>query len=278
MAHVKRLDALSLRVINLIQILYFFHPVVWATLRRLNDAREEICDHLVLDRNRFSRRDYGRSLLTVLSLELEPAHPLAVTGMSDDKRRFSMRIRQILTHSNRPAARSISSAAVALIAGALLLPMAEGVSESTTDTPPRAVASAAWVNPLPEGRITSSYGKRTNPFTESEETHGGVDVAASPETEVSSPTAGTVTIATTRLEDKPGWGTVITIDHGEGITTLFAHLGTLEVSPGDRVSPGQLIARVGSTGLSTGPHIHFEVRENGDRVDPLSYIASWKKK
>ena len=74
----------------------------------------------------------------------------------------------------------------------------------------------------------------------------------------------------------PSAGTVIVLDHGDGMQTFYSHLGTLEVEPGQQVARGEIIATVGSTGKSTGPHVHFEVRKDGERKDPALFVDDWK--
>lgn len=101
--------------------------------------------------------------------------------------------------------------------------------------------------------------------------HSGVDLAAPSGTEVRAAAAGLVAIAAWTPD---GYGLRIVVDHGHGLTTLYAHLEETVVAHGDAVSAGQRIALVGSTGNSTGPHLHFEVRSNGRPTDPEPLVAA----
>ncbi len=118
------------------------------------------------------------------------------------------------------------------------------------------------------GEITSSFGWRTHPVLGYQRFHAGIDVGADYGTTIYAADQGTVIFA--------GWyggyGNAVIIDHGGGITTLYGHTSELYVVEGQTVQRGQPIAAVGSTGLSTGPHLHFEVRENGEPVDPIAYL------
>lgn len=119
-----------------------------------------------------------------------------------------------------------------------------------------------------QGRVTSAFGWRTQPVTKKSELHQGIDIAAPSGRAVTSAAAGKVTFS--------GWisgyGNLVTVDHGSGIVTKYAHLSKRSVATGTSVSAGQTIGLVGSTGLSTGPHLHFEVRSDSDPVNPRSYL------
>lgn len=116
--------------------------------------------------------------------------------------------------------------------------------------------------------ISSGYGWRSKPIGSGSEFHTGLDIPGSYGTDIKAAAAGTVITA--------GWirgyGYTVMIDHGGGLVTLYGHNSSLVVSVGDRVSAGQTIAKCGSTGNSTGNHCHFEVRLNGDDVDPVPYL------
>ncbi len=118
------------------------------------------------------------------------------------------------------------------------------------------------------GRITSSFGWRVHPILGSRRFHSGIDFGASQGTPIRAADAGRVLFA--------GWyggyGRAVIINHGNGVTTLYGHASRVYVSEGDTVQRGQVIAAVGSTGLSTGPHLHFEVRRDGSPVNPAAYL------
>jgi murein DD-endopeptidase MepM/ murein hydrolase activator NlpD len=118
------------------------------------------------------------------------------------------------------------------------------------------------------GTITSRFGVRQHPVFGDMRFHGGIDIGAAHGTTVVAADAGSVIISTYNSS----YGNYIVISHGNGMTTLYAHLSTRSVSVGDSVSRGQQIGRVGSTGVSTGPHLHFEVSVNGTRVNPSAHL------
>lgn len=115
------------------------------------------------------------------------------------------------------------------------------------------------------GRITSGYGYRMHPILKQRKMHTGVDIAASTGTPIHA-AAGGVVVFSGRWG---GYGNCVILDHGGELATLYGHCSTLNVSKGQKVNQGQTIAKVGSTGLSTGPHCHFEVRRSGTPVNPM---------
>ncbi len=118
------------------------------------------------------------------------------------------------------------------------------------------------------GRITSGYGYRTHPIFRVRRMHTGIDIAAPTGTPIRAPAGGTVVHASRW----GGYGNCVIIDHGSNMATLYGHCSRFAVSEGQHVNRGDTIAYVGSTGLSTGPHLHFEVRRDGRPVDPTQYL------
>ena len=118
------------------------------------------------------------------------------------------------------------------------------------------------------GPITSPFGWRIHPILGYKKFHTGVDFGVGYGTPIRAADSGTVIYATWM----GGYGNVIIVDHGGGLSTLYAHQSSLAVGTGARVVRGQTVGYVGSTGFSTGPHLHFEVRVNGNPVDPLGYL------
>jgi murein DD-endopeptidase MepM/ murein hydrolase activator NlpD len=123
--------------------------------------------------------------------------------------------------------------------------------------------------PVLQGWISSYFGTRADPFDGHTAIHKGVDFAAPEGSQVVSVAKGVVT----RSRDRFGYGKVVEINHGNGLVTRYAHNARLLVKVGDTVQRGQSIAAIGSTGRSTGPHLHFEVLKNGRQVDPMSFVG-----
>lgn len=117
-------------------------------------------------------------------------------------------------------------------------------------------------------KITSPYGMRYHPILHKYKMHTGVDYGVKSGTSVYSMADGKVIIA----KYLSGYGNTVVVDHGGGITSLYAHNSALVVSVGQKVSKGQQVSKSGSTGYSTGPHLHFEVRKNGTPINPMPYV------
>lgn len=142
-------------------------------------------------------------------------------------------------------------------------------SESSNASSGNHTGTGVYTWPTPSTRrITSYYGWRIHPIYGDNRFHKGIDIGASYGTNIVAADSGRVVEA----RYNGSYGNCVKIDHGNGTETLYAHCSQLVVNVGDTVDRGQLIAYVGSTGASTGPHLHFEVRVNGACVDPLAYV------
>jgi murein DD-endopeptidase MepM/ murein hydrolase activator NlpD len=134
----------------------------------------------------------------------------------------------------------------------------------------RASYSTPWtgsfLRPVPGG-ITSGFGYRMHPILGVRKMHTGVDISSATGTPIRAADAGTVIWSGSR----GGYGLCVIVDHGGGMSTVYGHCSGLACRAGQTVDKGQVIGYVGSTGLSTGPHLHFEVRRNGSPVNPLGY-------
>ncbi len=127
--------------------------------------------------------------------------------------------------------------------------------------------------PVGAGWISSYFGKRTDPFTGKPANHTGIDFAGKMGAEVVAVAAGVVTWSSNRY----GYGIMVEINHGNGYATRYAHNSKNLVAIGDEVSKGQVVALMGETGRATGPNLHFEVLQNGRRVNPVKYIRDSSK-
>jgi len=134
---------------------------------------------------------------------------------------------------------------------------------------PAGVAPSRLLAPLTGAKVSSGFGPRVHPIYGDVRTHTGVDYDAPTGTPVHAAADGVVVSAATL----GGYGNCTIIDHGGGLATLYGHQSSMSVSAGERVTAGQVIGRVGSTGASTGPHLHFEVRRNGEPINPVPYLG-----
>ena len=123
-------------------------------------------------------------------------------------------------------------------------------------------------SPVDAAFNSSSYGWRIDPFNGNKAFHEGLDFTANSGTAIHAAADGIVSTA----ERTPDYGNIVKIDHGSGLETRYAHASKLLVKPGERVIKGQVVAQVGSTGRSTGPHLHYEIRLNGNALDPRKYL------
>jgi len=131
-------------------------------------------------------------------------------------------------------------------------------------------ASVPSIMPTP-GWLTSQFSRsRNHPLLHISRPHEGIDVAAPMGAPIIAPASGVVV----RVAYENGYGNTLEIDHGNGIVTRYAHCSRIDVKGGQRVTRGQTIAAVGSTGLATGPHLHYEIHVNGKVVNPLTYVLS----
>ncbi len=129
------------------------------------------------------------------------------------------------------------------------------------------LAATPSIKPV-RGWFTSKFGYRISPFTGRPVMHNGLDIAASPGSPVYAPADGVVSYA----GYDAGYGKLVSIDHGYGVITRFGHLSQISVEVGQKIKRRDLVAGVGNTGRSTGPHLHYEVRVNGVAVDPSLYV------
>ena len=125
-----------------------------------------------------------------------------------------------------------------------------------------------FVYPVMGPRMSSDYGMRKHPMKRVRKHHHGVDLAAPVDAPIRAVASGRVMYS----DPLGGYGKLVVIQHADGITSHYGHCNALQVSPGQRVRAGEIIGTVGSTGISTGPHLHFEIRKNGEPTDPENFL------
>jgi murein DD-endopeptidase MepM/ murein hydrolase activator NlpD len=202
----------------------------------------------------------------------DPVHAPAL----GHRRLVTSRVQSIL--ADRTSAIRFRHAAAFVIVALGVLSVAAGpgetdISPQTTPDLDPGPTRERLDHPLPGGRLTWGWGPGRDPFNGSEVHHRGIDLAAPPGTAILAPAEATVRVATELWPPSPGSGMVLILDHHGGLSTFFAHLQEIGVSPGDVVKRGEIVARVGSSGRSTGPHLHFEVWQTDEPVNPLDHLA-----
>lgn len=407
LAHVKTLDSVWMRIQNLVQIVYFFHPAVWIAVSRIHVLRECLCDEIVIAKRRLSPQSYGLGLLAVLKWNVFGAEPLGLLPEFGSSRR---KIMERINHIKSPR-RTGKTAAAGIVLGTVLLglfllPMAGGgrdvhetrkhdpehlkaVSEPDTAVAPfdfekagkfiewsmqrvnsgKGADAAFWMNgtlpegspvksmgngkvfrvgkteagdlcvsvrydgydirygnlekaevqqgdavekgdsigrinatgrvsleimtlkevkeekeekeaketsgfasPLPGKPVTAGFGPMRDPFTGKEMDHSGVDIKASKGSAVHAVADGKTLKAVTEYQKDQGRGRFVLLAHADGMSSMYSHLDSVLVSEGREVKRGEVIGTVGSTGRSTGPHLHLEIRKGKVAIDPASVI------
>ena len=121
-----------------------------------------------------------------------------------------------------------------------------------------------------EGIITSGWGERNNPITGRQEEHNGLDIAVSEGTAVLAAKSGVVT----EVRDSATYGKLMKYETKDGYTILYAHLSAVLVEEGEEIRQGQVVAKSGNTGLSTGPHLHYSIWKNGELLNPMRFFSA----
>lgn len=304
LAHWQRRDHLWLHASLLLQTVFWFNPALKALAAGLSHAQELGCDRHVLARRPVAaRRDYAAALVAQLKVLQGAAQPPAQQGLQHGPAGLAApfgaagaaalgeRIRQLrapdLGVSTRLAGAgkaALGLGCMAVIGAAMLLQPA-----FAWRAPALAVAAGAgavtgaaalpllpeWQAPLARVKVNSGYGPRPGqPVPQASPFHRGVDLSARRGTLLLAPADGIVAESTDLYQGQAKFGKVIVIDHGGGLRSMYAHLDQRTVGTGDAVAAGQPIGKTGNTGKTTGPHLHFEVSQDGRPIDPQRLIAA----
>ena len=273
MAHVKRGDVALFALCSVAKAVFWFNPFMHRICARATLAAEQGADALVLARG-VSRRQYAHCFVQGRRLASDArgsfAGELIPSFTPFDKRSRRARLDAILSGEGETQLMTLTHK-LGLGAGAVLAAGLAFAQAAFAVSPPPA-RDALPVAPV-EGEITLAYGARVDALGPDRPAHEGVDIKAARGTPVLAAGAGKVIEATDRYRSGDAWGKVVVIDHGHGLVTRYAHLDSYVVRKGDDIRAGDVIASVGSTGKVTGPHLHFEVIEDGANIDPTPVVA-----
>lgn len=279
-AHINRRDPELLLVLELVRAIYWWSPFVHRLIKRWRDTSELACDAVALtDATPQIRTEYAQTLLRALSIPADRARQCPAASFSTHRLRSEkMRIAHIVNGTGASDKQRWHALILAVIAATLggtgSLALAQSVAPSLAPTIGSGQTKAnpgmrgAPLAAVVQGPMTSSYGMARDVFDGGMKLHTGIDIKAAVGTPIHSPSDAVVVVATDNYQDNPAWGKVVVLDMGDGSSLLFAHLDSIDVAAGDRVRIGQVVARVGMTGRTRGPHVHIETYQFGERVNP----------
>ena len=301
LAHIRRKDCLRKLLLIACLCLHWWNPLVWIMVRLANRDMELACDEAVLRAlGPACKKSYALTLLDMAQRQAKP-FPLC-SGFA--KSCAEERVRAILRFRRLPVWTGALAAALFFLAAGVLATQARSVPrvleapaaiQAQTEAPAASVsqpviyidpvvnpapavqeeeasAAPAYVWPLEDAdaAVTNAYGWKTHPLTKKEAFHNGIDLDAEAGQNVLSVAAGTVL----ECSYSDAYGYCVTLEHADGVRTMYAHLSKFYVEPGSAVSQGQVIAAAGATGWVTGPQLHLSVFLDGETVDPLTALAS----
>lgn len=263
MVHATQLHSVDLLLMELVVIFLWFNPFVFLLLRHIRDNHEFLADEDA-SKSPDSLLDY----LACLKAEtIRRYSPVIASSFKSS----TIKKRIIMLTNNRSNKKYKWRYLGILPAIGLMIILFHVPAESTVARRVIETEGIPSAFPLPSeynNKITWNYNKEAiHPITGKKTVHHGVDIAAPTGTPVYASGSGVVKQA----ENLEGWGKIVIIEHTEGISSRYAHLDQFEVKAGDQVAVGQVIGRVGNTGQSTGPHLHYEVRKDGNPVNPSEY-------
>lgn len=268
-AHIRQFHFIDLIFMGLFRIVFWYNPVSWFIYKKLQENHEYLADRYVIVN--------GIESLSYLQLIMKHADPEGISYLESQLSRFSTlkRLKMINTSIRRkPFMRIVISGTLAImifVASGFI--NAEEKSDIRLNNPDRVLEKSVppSIYPVQKDKIklTSGYGMRMHPVKKLEMLHRGIDLAAPRGTEVYATADGVVL----ETDYKPeGAGNLILIRHDESYETFYSQLDEILVEKGQKVKKGETIGKVGSSGVSTGPHLHYEVRVNGEAVDPEPYL------
>ncbi len=279
-AHIARRDDEAGLILRAVMALLWFSPFSHAAFAKWVQACELQCDGAILRKRPHQVRSaYAQTLLKALHVTANRVRQYPAASFSTQRlRNEKMRITSILAGSEPVIKRNRDRVSLVCAATAIALSSGVGFANlANADPAGKApdMSQTLTIGEMVTGRLTAPFGKTFDPFRDgSTRVHNGVDIAAPTGTAIRAPADGVIITATDLYDGKPNYGKVVILDTAAGTRTLFSHLNDYSVETGQQVTKGQLIAEVGNTGKSTGPHVHIETFVNGTRVDPISVWAA----
>jgi beta-lactamase regulating signal transducer with metallopeptidase domain len=262
LAHIRRKDFVKFLFLKGIKSLFFFSPLVLFIINEIVSREETETDLEAMRLFGIAPDSFGNTLLNVLCGSNPAAYPVP-TLIQSTRRRRKMRIEGLFQKKPTPKTIWVRTVLTSMV----IVTMMFNFTSSTAAK--NSISDGDFMNPLASSRLTLGFGAKTHPITNKPYQHNGIDLAALLGSDVMSSADGTVIEA----DYDDNRGNFLLLQHDNGYTTLYSHLSEILVSKGSNVKRGEKIATVGNSGLSTGPHLHFEISKNNQAVDPLGIIT-----
>jgi len=259
LAHVQRKDFFRFLFLKAVRSVFFFSPFVWFATAEILGREEIETDGRALRSFRLDPVLFGRAILNFFETNAWESRPIP-SLVGSTRRRMEMRLEGLF---RKTITKNGKLGMVLVVAGLLALSFMNCSSVKGASR-----GDSTLADPVPGARVSMGFGTRPNPFTKRDYFHTGIDLAADGGTPVLAAEDGVVT----KAEENDQLGNYVLLKHHDGIETFYAHMERNLVTPGRKVKRGEKIALVGSTGVSTGPHLHFEVRKNGKPADPRTMV------
>ncbi|SKC42337.1 M56 family metallopeptidase [Maledivibacter halophilus] len=291
LSHLKRKDIMVFWIMTFLKIIYWFNPIILYGFYQMRQDCEISCDALALSYIDYNdSKKYGKTIIRLLENNAKPLNHFMTAGLLSSKSQLKRRIRMIALFKKNAYKLSLVSIAILILMGGMFLTNAKEKTTEVNNTPQEnnqieieeinntqdniteeeTIKKMIW--PLPDStKIVSPFGWRVHPVLKTKKLHTGTDIAGKEGLSIVAAVDGVVI----HSDVEGGYGKAIIIDHGDGVATLYAHCSELLVKKGQKVKAGDEIAKVGSSGLATQAHLHFEIRKDDEPVDPFKgYIDS----
>ncbi len=275
-AHIKRRDDEMGLILRIIVAALWLSPFAHVTFARWVQACELQCDAMVLNgQSNEMRSTYAQTLLKALHITANRVRQYPAATFSTHRlRNEKMRITHVMAGIAPVIKRRRDAAILALTATGLSLTGGFGFAGLANADPigkTAPVSKTITIGEMVTGRLTAPFGKSFDPFRDgSTRVHQGIDIAAPIGTPIRAPADGVIVEATDLYQGQSSYGKVVVLGTAPNTTTLFSHLNAYTVEAGQQVKKGEIIAEVGNTGKSTGPHVHIETYVGGERTDPAT--------
>jgi beta-lactamase regulating signal transducer with metallopeptidase domain len=266
MLHIQRYDDLKLLFQLFIQSIFFFHPLIYYINRKIYLLNDMICDRKMIGEGGIPK---ARLADTLLQISEHYFRKLRIVNLFNNSAK-EMKTRLINIFEEKPMKKmSLTIVTLIYVSSFAAISMVNyHLSEATKDKVNVNNIIIKNALPIQSGKVSSNFGDQLHPITKEKRHHDGIDIKAKEGTPIYSAFDGVVKFS----GEKGDYGILIHIEHSDSLETLYAHLKSSSVKQGEAVKAGTVIGECGNTGLSTGSHLHFEIKKSGKAVNPSEYF------